>query len=108
MLRPTASLHANKVLNALITNCWPRFSDGPHDAHVVRTISIGWLQLHDSSMDSKPSAKDFQNLTHELKLTAKMLHSIRTAHGTSPPAAMTTALDHEPLLRELFDTPDDA
>lgn len=87
-----------EALNAALVNCWPRFSSPGYIDQVIHTISLCWLNLKSSQLP----AEDVEQISAYLTRTSTILQSLWVREGSGPIEGLTTALQKEPRLVDLF------
>ncbi|KAH8879445.1 poly A polymerase C-terminal region-like protein [Thozetella sp. PMI_491] len=89
-------LAAIAALQAILSNAWPRISDGPWKDEILKTLVITWLNVQE---DPKP-AED--RIAAELIKTTNMLSTItKTAHSSLVSHA-APLVSKDPTLAPLF------
>ncbi|KAF4971165.1 hypothetical protein FSARC_1887 [Fusarium sarcochroum] len=101
---PPTLITATQTLGAIITNAWPRIREDEHMEHVVRILSLCWLNVSEDigSSASRTRGDDAQALSKNLLHTAKILQTLWTEDDSKRPAQLNEALEQEPRLSELF------
>ncbi|KAM0548481.1 hypothetical protein ACHAPJ_009804 [Fusarium lateritium] len=101
---PPTLIAATQTLGVIITNGWPRIREAEHMEHVVRILSLCWLNVSEEieSSASRPHGDDAKALSKNLLHTAKILQALWAEDGSKRPTKLNEALEKEPRLSELF------
>ncbi len=98
MTHPATLLSAITVLQAIISNAWPRISDGPWKDEILKALVLAWLNLRDGVSKSTESDR----VASELIKTTTLLSAVtKTAHSSLPSQA-ALLVSEEPALAPLF------
>lgn len=87
-----------EALNETLVNCWPRISSPGHTDQVLHMISLCWLNLKSSQLQTE----DIDRVSTHLIHTSTILQSLWNREGSAPPAQLTAVLQKEPRLVELI------
>ncbi|KAF5022654.1 hypothetical protein F66182_5297 [Fusarium sp. NRRL 66182] len=101
---PPTLIAATQALDAVVTNGWPRIREAEHVEHIVRVLSLCWLNVSAEieSSGSHLRGDDAQTLSQALIHTAKILQTLWAHDGSKRPAKLSEALEQEPTLLKLF------
>ena len=98
---PANLLQAIKVLQAVVTNCWPVLSEDRHRIELVRAMTVCWLHVNDELV-STGSQRNLQleEAQQQLKTTAALLSKSMPA-GSKLQNDVLRLLTAEPKLAAL-------
>lgn len=95
-------LAAIKALQATITTCWPRLQEGANFEHVVRSISLCWLNLCEDGDTPGEESDSSSTASEALVDTSKMLETVWSQTHTKPPKSLSDVLGKDTRLVKLF------
>lgn len=101
---PPTVVAATQALNAIIANCWPRIQEAEHAEHIIRILSLCWLNVTEESENSSTQVPepDAEALSQELICTSKIMQALWAKDDSKRPTRLDEVLEKEPRLTKLF------
>ncbi|PNY29990.1 Uncharacterized protein TCAP_00065 [Tolypocladium capitatum] len=101
---PSTVLAAAEALDALLSHCWPRITETKHAGHILRIITICWLNLHDQEDDTDQAATTSgrDRIFKQLLVSSRLFKFIWAGPNLEMQHKLAEALSQEPRLAPLF------
>lgn len=95
---PSRLVAANETLQAVLTMCWPRLTQGPWQNEILKILVLCWINVLESDL----VVQQRQEVQNGLVRTANMLTATMRAGEVDVESSIRPLIAGEPRLSGLF------